>query len=126
MKTLIIIFSLFISLTAKAQNYNFGGDAINNADQLWQYRQLDRFQWSNTDDISHVLAGFSISFVTSYALERYTNLSPLEAALAGFALGTLVGVSKEVFIDSYTSRTDIKTWMGGAALGTISFTLLQF
>lgn len=125
MKYLIISFLLLSSL-ARATSYNLGGDTITNPDQLWQYKVNDRFQWNNTDDQVHILAGFAISFTTAYALERYTDLSPLEAALAGFALGTLVGVAKETLIDSYASKTDIKCWGSGALIGTISFTLLQF
>jgi len=38
----------------------------------------------------------------------------------------LIGALKESLIDSYTSKTDIKTWGAGAAIGGVTFIILRF
>jgi hypothetical protein len=125
MKKILILILMLSCFSQISKADSLSGSDITNADQFWKYRQADYFSW-NEDNGLHILAGYTISFTTAFALERYTDLSPLEAGLIGFAFSTLLGTVKEVFIDSYCSKTDIKTWSGGAALGTLTFVVLQF
>lgn len=94
--------------------------------EVWGYYQGDHFQFGNYDDDVHLLLGFSGAMVIGLTLEHKFGMKRWQAALIGtLALG-LFGTAKEVLHDNYTSKTDIKTWWGGALAGGMTMTLLQF
>lgn len=90
------------------------------------YHTADHFQWEDYDDALHIAVGYGVAFTTATILHKYAKKSALESAILGVAAGALMGAMKEGFLDTYTSKTDIRTWTGGALLGGTSFFVINF
>lgn len=97
-----------------------------NDNNIIAYHNADHFQWTNYDDDLHLALGFGGAIVIATALEHYGGLPAWESGLIGGITMTLFGVSKEVLFDTYTSRTDIKTWAAGGLSGGLTFMVLNF
>lgn len=97
-----------------------------NNENIVAYHDGDHFSWKNYDDDVHLLVGYSGSFLVGQSLVRFAKMPAWEAALIGtLALG-LFGTTKEVMFDTYTSRTDIKTYWAGALAGGVTVFVLNF
>ena len=95
-------------------------------DNAWNYVVADHFQWSSYDQDVHMLLGYSGALVIGEALIHYGHVRPWVASLVGtIALG-LIGTTKEVMFDTYTGRTDIKTYWAGALSGGLTVIALHF
>lgn len=90
------------------------------------YYDADHFQWATYDNDVHLLIGFGGALVIGEALVHYGHLPSWEAALIGSIAMGLVGTTKEVMFDTYTGRTDIKTWWAGAGAGGLTLIALHF
>lgn len=90
------------------------------------YVQEDHFKWTNYDDQMHMLAGFTLSVTSAMIMEHGFHMTRLESAIFGAVIGGVVGTSKEVFLDDYTSRTDIKSWWIGSLTAGAAVTVLRF
>lgn len=120
MKYLLITLSLLTATTALAE------DKAPNGVEWESYHTNDHFQWTNYDDLVHITIGFGMAYVGADLLNKKAGLPPWEAALIG-TLGSIVFEStREAFFSTYTSKTDIKTWSGGAALGGALFYTIHF
>lgn len=96
------------------------------SENVGQYFDADKFSWSDPTDQVHMLIGFGGAMLISTALNKHTTLKPWQSALIGSLAMGLIGTTKEVMFDTYTSRTDIKTYWAGALAGGLSFTVLNF
>ena len=96
------------------------------ADTAGAYFNEDHFSWSDPKDTTHVFIAMSGALVIATALNRYTTLKPWQSALLGAVAMGLIGTTKEVMFDSYTMRTDIKTYWAGGLAGGLMFTVLTF
>ncbi len=128
MKYLIILSALIIQLYA----INIHAEEctiqcpVTSPEIAWAHFQDDHFRWTDTQQQVHMLIGFSGTLVVSELLTRYTYLKPWQSALIGTVALGLVGVTKEVMFDAYTSRSDIMGWFGGAAAGGLTFIVIHF
>lgn len=95
-------------------------------DNVWGYYNSDHFQWTNPDTQVHLLVGFSGSLLIGELIHQYTHLPAWESALIGTLIIGLAGTTKEVMFDTYTSRTDIKAYWGGALIGGLTVTIIHF
>jgi hypothetical protein len=95
-------------------------------DNVWGYYSGDHFQWSNYDDDVHMLMGFGGAVVIGKALTHYANMPAWKAAIISSIAMGLVGTFKETMLDTYTSRTDIKTWYIGGISGGLTVIALHF
>lgn len=91
-----------------------------------KYFDADHFSWSNYDDDVHMLIGFGGALTIGEALTHYAKMPSWEAALIGGVAMGMVGTTKEVMFDTYTGRTDIKTWWIGGAAGGVTVMALHF
>lgn len=90
------------------------------------YHTADHFSWSNYNDTIHIAVGYGVAFTTASMLQRFAKKPAWEAALLGAAAGTLMGAMKEGWLDTYTSKTDIRTWTAGAVLGGACYYAINF
>ena len=122
-----ISFLIVAMLTVMGSNTSF---ASNNGSSCLpdcnDYVSQDHFQWTNYDDDVHMMAAFSIALTSSMIMEHRFHMNRVESALFGVVIGGLIGTSKEVFFDDYTSKTDIKTWWLGFGIAGTSVILLRF
>jgi hypothetical protein len=95
-------------------------------DNAWGYYNGDHFSWSNYDNDVHLLVGFGGALVIGEALTHYAKLPSWEAALIGAVAMGMVGTAKETMFDTWTSRTDIKTWWAGGTAGGLTVIALHF
>lgn len=97
-----------------------------NEGNVGEYFKQDHFQWTDYDDVTHLLIGFGGAMVIAQALTHYGHMKPWQAALIGAVAMGVIGTTKEVMFDSYTSRTDIRTYWAGGISGGLAFTVLSF
>lgn len=90
------------------------------------YFQSDHFRWTDYDQDVHMLAGLSGSLIIGEVLIHYFDVSPWEAAIMSSIAMGMIGTTKEVMFDTYTSRTDIKTWWIGGIVGGATLVVLHF
>lgn len=95
-------------------------------DNVKYYYAADKFQWTDPGDVQHLLIGYSGTLVIATALNHYFKVTPWKSALIGAVTMGVIGTTKEVMFDTYTSRTDIQTYWGGALSGGLTFIILKF
>lgn len=122
----IVLFPLLLLISTSAQAEICRIQCPVTSDNVRYYFEADNFQWTDPSDVQHMLIGFGGTFVIATILEHHWDMKPWQAALIGAVTMGIIGTTKEVMFDTYTSRTDIQTYWGGALTGGLTFTLLKF
>lgn len=117
------LYKIIIALTFTVPNVSL---AVCDTGYPYNYShstECERFTLEDISQASHLFAGAFISVSGQMVLTRF-GMKPIPAALTATAVSMLIGASKEVFIDAYTSRNGIKSfWLGSAIGGAISISV---
>lgn len=118
MKKLMILILLVTSLVSTIGKT----DSVN-----WQaYHDIDHFKWTDYNNGVHILTAYAITMTGTMLLTKKFGMNKFLAAGIMTVVGGLVGTTKEVFFDKYTSRTDIKCWWAGAATAGAMSIVINF
>lgn len=126
MRLILAILAFYLGYATYANADNCTEQCPVNSGNSWAYNQADHFRWNDWDTDLHVAIGFGGTLLLSEVLTRKFDVSPWKAAIMSSVIVGLTGTTKEVMFDTYTSRTDIKSYWGGSLVAATTFVVINF